>query len=52
MTKKEKEYIIYIISKLYNDVYNQYKKAGYELVSIKDSKIDKMMRIYQTYNKA
>jgi len=51
MTKREREDIIYIISKLYDDVYNQYKKTGYELKSIKDNKIDKIVKIYKTYNK-
>jgi len=51
MTKKEKEDIIYIISKLYNDVYNQYKKSGYDFKFIKDNKIDKIVKIYKTYNK-
>lgn len=51
MTKKEKEDIIYIISKLYNDVYNQYKSAGYDFKFIKDNKINKIVKIYKTYNK-
>lgn len=51
MTKKEKENIIYIISKLYDDVYNQYKEVGYDFKFIKDSKIDKMVKIYKTYSK-
>lgn len=51
MTKKEKEDIIYIISKLYDDVYNQYKNAGYDFKFIKDNKIDKMVKISKTYNK-
>jgi hypothetical protein len=51
MTKKEKEDIIYIISKLYDDVYNQYKNAGYDFKFIKDNKVDKMVKIHKTYNK-
>ena len=51
MTKKERDDIISIISKLYDDVYEQYKEAGYEFKSIKDNKIDKMVKIYKTYNK-
>lgn len=51
MTKKERENIIYIIGKLYDDVYNQYKQAGYDFKFIKDNKIDKIVKIYKTYNK-
>jgi len=51
MTKREREDIIYIISKLYDDVHNQYKKAGYDFKFIKDNKIDKIVKIYKTYNK-
>jgi len=51
MTKKERENIIVVLEKLYDDVYNQYKKAGYDFKFIKDSKIDKMVKIYKTYNK-
>jgi len=51
MTKREREDIIIVIGKLYNDVYNQYKKAGYDFKFIKDSKIDKMVKINKTYNK-
>jgi len=51
MTKKERENIIVVLEKLYDDVYNQYKKAGYDFEFIKDSKIDKMVKIYKTYNK-
>ena len=51
MTKKERENIIITMEKLYDDVYNQYRKAGYNFEFIRDSKIDKMVKIYKTYNK-